>query len=317
VSGGDSGADPYYQADPPEKSNAKGEYLPKSYRNAVKPKRIEVLPDGSKKFVYDCEHCGKEGKFDKRKTAKHAFCNRKCSHEWQKYGRPPPVLSPEGAKRIGQRTKELWADPAHRAKRMEAQRKATQTPEYREKHKKAAKEVASRPEWKEKQSEAHRGKKRTPEVGKKISEAKMGHSVSDETREKLAEAARGEKSSFWRGGVSGEKAKFYASWQWKKQTERTMTRDNHTCQGCGWTEEEVKAAGQTLNSHHMIPLENYEEDWDKYPDEKVTTLCDTCHGASEYQKGEEKWPVNGRGEDARLDRLSNPESRQATLDEFE
>lgn len=39
--------------------------------------------------------------------------------------------------------------------------------------------------------------------------------------------------------------------------------------------------------------------------------------ASEYQDREEKGPVNGRGEDARLDRLSNPESEQTKLDDFE
>ena len=66
----------------------------------------------------------------------------------------------------------------------------------------------------------------------------------------------------------------------------------------------------------MIPLEEHEGDWHSYPDEKVATLCTTCHGASEYQKGDEKSPVNGRGEDAKLERLSNPESEQTTLDDF-
>ena len=67
----------------------------------------------------------------------------------------------------------------------------------------------------------------------------------------------------------------------------------------------------------MIPLEDYDGDWYKYPDKKVVTLCDTCHGASEYQEGEEKWLVNGRGEEARLDQLSNPKSRQIVLDDFD
>ena len=70
-------------------------------------------------------------------------------------------------------------------------------------------------------------------------------------------------------------------------------------------------------SYHVIPLEEYDGDWYRYPDEKVVTLCTVCHGATEYQDGKEKWPVNGRGEDARLDRLSNPMSEQTTLDDFE
>jgi hypothetical protein len=65
------------------------------------------------------------------------------------------------------------------------------------------------------------------------------------------------------------------------------------------------------------PLEDYDGDWYKYSDGMVTTLCDTCHGASEYQKSVEKWPVNGRGEEARLDRLSNLRCRQAVLDDFD
>ena len=135
MSGGSSKPDPYHQRDPPKRSKEKKEeQLPKSYRDAVKPKRIETLPNRRKKFVYNCAHCGKEIEFDKRKTAKHAFCDRKCSHEWQKYGRsPPPPMSPEGRKRHIQKQKELWADPVHRAMRMKAMKKAMQTPEYRAK----------------------------------------------------------------------------------------------------------------------------------------------------------------------------------------
>ncbi|MHA1136706.1 MAG: NUMOD3 domain-containing DNA-binding protein [Candidatus Thorarchaeota archaeon] len=317
MSGGDSKPDPYNQKDPPKRSKAKDEeQLPKSYRGAVKPKRIEIQPNGRKKFVYDCEHCGKEGKWDARKTAKHAFCDRKCSHEWQKYGRKPVIHSPEHSKAQSKRMKDLWADPEFRANQTKAIQEVMQTPAYKERHRKAAKEVASRPEWKEKQSKAHKGKKRPPEVGRKISEAKMGHTVSDETREKLAEANSGEKCFFWKGGISGEKSKFYASWEWGKQKERTKARDDYTCLGCGWNEEELEEIGQKLNSHHVIPLEEYEGDWKSYPDDKIATVCDTCHGVSEYQDGDEKWPVNGRGEDARLDRLSNPKSQQTTLDEF-
>lgn len=141
--------------------------------------------------------------------------------------------------------------------------------------------------------------------------------VSNETREKLVKANSGENSYFWKGGVSGNKAKFYAGWQWGKQKKRTRARDDNTCQGCGQNKKELEEVGQKLNSHHIIPLEDYDGDWNSYPDEKIATLCDTCHGVSEYQDGNEKWPVNGHGEDARLDRLSNPENTQKTLDDFE
>jgi cytochrome c553 len=67
----------------------------------------------------------------------------------------------------------------------------------------------------------------------------------------------------------------------------------------------------------VIPLEEYDADWYSYPDEKVVTLCTSCHGATEYQQDEEKWPINGRGDEAKLDRLANPKSEQTTLDEYE
>jgi len=75
--------------------------------------------------------------------------------------------------------------------------------------------------------------------------------------------------------------------------------------------------GQTLNSHHVTLLEDYEGDWYRYPDEMVTTLCDRRHGAFEYQDGEEKWPINGRGEEAKLGRLSGLRNKQTKLPDFE
>ncbi len=308
MSGGSSKPDPYHQKDPPKRRKAKE--LPKSYRNAVKPKRIEVLPNGRKKFVYDCRHCGKEKTFDKRKTKKNAFCDRKCSHEWQKYGRPPPIFSQAARQKISDTHKELWADSKHRAKRMEAHRKATQTPEYRAKHKKAAKEVASRPEWKKKQSEAHRGKKRPSEVGRKISAVKMGHPVSDETRKKLSEANKGENNPSYKDGRSSERQLFYRSWIWRKQRERILERDKHTCQGCGWTENEVKR----LEGHHVDPLAETEHDWNNYPDDLVVPLCDVCHPKADSQDERMKWPLNGRGDSAKPERLNNPKNRQLKLD---
>ncbi len=312
VSDGQSRPNPYYQVDPPKRSKAKEEELPKSYKNAIKPKRIEVLTNGRKKFVYDCKHCGKETKTDARKTWKSAFCDKKCSNEWQKYGRSPPRFSQAARQKISDTHKELWADSEHRAKRMEAHRKATQTPEYRAKHKKAAKEVASRPEWRKKQSEAHRGKKRPLEVGKKISAAKMGHPVSDETRKKLSDANKGEKNPSYKDGRSSERQLFYRSWIWRKQRERVLERDNRICQGCGWTENEVKR----LEGHHIDPLAETDQDWNNYPDDLVVPLCDVCHPKADSQDERMKGPLNGRGEAAKPERLNNPKYRQLKLDDL-
>ncbi|UCE09744.1 MAG: HNH endonuclease, partial [Candidatus Thorarchaeota archaeon] len=106
--------------------------------------------------------------------------------------------------------------------------------------------------------------------------------------------------------------RFYRSWKWRAQAEQIKKRDNSTCQGCGWDESEVERIGV----HHVKPLENWDGDWHDYPDEMLATLCEKCHSKTECQERDLKWPQNGRGEDARLDRLHNPESRQAGLDDF-
>ena len=183
MSGGKSGVDPYYQKDPPkraEKGTTQGEM--KSYRNAVKPTRVETGPDGKKKYYYSCEHCGKEIESKRRKKHSQAFCDRGCFDEWQKYGKPAPKFSKEARKKISDHSKAMWADPEQRKRIRKAQDKAVQKPSWKKKRKEAAKEVASRPDWRAKQSAAKRGKKRPKEVGKKISKAKRGHPVSDDTR---------------------------------------------------------------------------------------------------------------------------------------
>lgn len=298
MSGGNSNDDPYYQKDSPKRSKSKKEPLvPKTYKNAVKPKRIEKIPPcpeyprGKTFYFYDCDNCGKEIKSSERRRWSHVFHDRNCQYE---------------------AFKKLWTTPEYRQRTTQAIRKATQTPEYRKKMSEIGKEVSSRPEWKEKQSKAHKGKKRPPEVGRKVSESKMGHEVSEETRRKLAEAARGDKSYFWKGGVSSKRQRYYRSWTWRKTAEGIKRRDNHTCQGCGWKKDEVAKLGV----HHIDPLEDTEYDERNYPDELLVTLCEVCHPKSEYQDGQMKWPINGRDDEARLERLSNPKSWQTYIDEF-
>ena len=185
MSGG-RGNDPYYSKDPPKKTTRSSSDVPqeemKSYRDAVKPIRVETGPDGKKTYYYRCEHCGTVFQTNKRKTKQHAFHERACFDKWQSYGKAPGPLSEKGRESIRSKTREYWSDEEHRRKRMASMKKAMSTQQYREKRKKTAKEVANRPEWRRRQSEARKGKKKPPELGGKISKAKMGHPVSDETR---------------------------------------------------------------------------------------------------------------------------------------
>jgi hypothetical protein len=314
MSGGKSKVDPYYQKDPPKKKRPdQEEELPKSYRNAVKPLRIEKGPGRKTYFYYRCEHCREIIKTDKRKTRPRAFHNRECRDEWQRYAKPKQEYTQAQRKRRSEISKQKWADPEFRKKTLAALERVRNTPEYRKNLSEALKEVASRPEWKRKQSLTRKGKKRPPEVGRKISKSKMGHPVSDETRKKLAEANRGEKCFFWKGGVSNRRQLFYSSWEWSVQSERVRKRDDYTCQGCGWTQDDVK---RVHSVHHAIPLEDWDGNPSEYPDFLLATMCLKCHSKSDQQQGAMKWPLNSRGDDAKLENLENPRERQTSLDEF-
>lgn len=311
MSGG-SDPDPYYQADPPKR-----EKVPKTYRLAVKPIKIEKIPSkdkrGTKKiYYYECEHCGRVFKTGIRKKHKRAFCNKECQYEWQKYGKPPGYYSPETRKKMSEFAEEYYSDPKNREYHLRKLREAVDTPEWHRKRVEAAKEVSSRPEWKKKQSLARKGKKRPPEVAKKISKAKMGHPVPPHVREKISKSLRGPKSPSYKDGRSSERQRHYSSSKWHRQRDRVAERDNHTCQGCGWNEEE---AG-TLSGHHIEPLRTTRFDWNDYPDELVVTLCEKCHHKSESQPGRFKTPVNGRGKKAHLERLSDDRPWDDFIDEM-
>lgn len=60
--------------------------------------------------------------------------------------------------------------------------------------------------------------------------------------------------------------------RWKRKREKILERDNYTCQYCG--------SHNNLQVHHKYymkyPNGNYVDPWD-YPDDKLITLCESCH----------------------------------------
>lgn len=81
----------------------------------------------------------------------------------------------------------------------------------------------------------------------------------------------------WKGGVSFEYGK-----NWKKQRSEAWKRDNHTCQLCEKTKDDL---GRNPDVHHIIPFELF---LDKYKDiekasvfanllDNLITLCHSCH----------------------------------------
>lgn len=60
--------------------------------------------------------------------------------------------------------------------------------------------------------------------------------------------------------------------RWRRKRKKILERDNYTCQYCG--------SHNNLQVHHKYymryPDGKYADPWD-YPDEKLITLCETCH----------------------------------------
>ncbi len=56
--------------------------------------------------------------------------------------------------------------------------------------------------------------------------------------------------------------------------------------------------------------------WESYPDGLVAPLGSICHPTTDAQEGRMKWPLNGRGEDAKKGYPKKLATRQTGVDEF-
>jgi len=119
-----------------------------------------------------------------------------------------------------------------------------------------------------------------------------GRHHTDETKAKLSTAAsvpkpwlRGERNGMagrtgrtnpnWRGGVSPERQRLYASGEWKRVAQLVRKRDGNRCVRCDM-------GAPQLHVHHI-------KSFAEYPDlrldlENLTSLCPDCHHA-EHRKG--------------------------------
>lgn len=116
----------------------------------------------------------------------------------------------------------------------------------------------------------------------------LGRQHTPEARELISEAAtrprpwlRGESNGMygvtqelnpnWRGGVSPERQRVYASSAWKEVRRQVIERDAATCRRCG-----VRPSGhKALHLHHV-------ESWEESParrldPDNLATLCRACH----------------------------------------
>lgn len=153
------------------------------------------------------------------------------------------------------------------------------------------------PKYKEyinKMSEFMKNRITTEETRKKMSKSASGRLLSDESKHKISEANKGNKNPYygkhhtleirkkigarpyptkenhpwWKGGISNEPYSFDFNEELKMLIRK---RDNFECQICG---------GPGVIVHHINYIKK-----DSRP-ENLTTLCEKCHGKTNYNRWE-------------------------------
>jgi len=100
----------------------------------------------------------------------------------------------------------------------------------------------------------------------------------------LSEAFRGSGHPNWKGGSNIK----YGS-GWRSVREAALKRDEHTCQVCGATHDEL---GRNPDIHHITPVRWFEtsDDYeltDAHKLSNVIALCSSCHRKAEFGSIEE------------------------------
>ena len=116
----------------------------------------------------------------------------------------------------------------------------------------------------------------TEETRRKIglgnSIALKGRKMPLEVREKISRSLKGEKSPLWRGGIS-----LYGEDFNRELKEQIRDRDNHQCQECGYSEDQLE---YKLGVHHI--------GYDKRNNfsSNLISLCKSCHGKTSFNQND-------------------------------
>ncbi|MFW9887227.1 MAG: hypothetical protein ACFFER_03545 [Candidatus Thorarchaeota archaeon] len=144
--------------------------------------------------------------------------------------------------------------------------------------------------------------KKAFETRRKISEAKKGIDRREDVRTKdgdtLASYFSTPRNEVWYKKVQDLATAYRDTGEWKLKSKEIQERDNNTCQGGGYSRDEVNQMGV----HHFKKLADWIYDGNDpsdYPDELLTTLCSNCHGSTEPQPEEYEWPISSGGNDTR------------------
>lgn len=91
----------------------------------------------------------------------------------------------------------------------------------------------------------------------------------------MSVAKRGKNNPNWKGGTSNIYRKSNYGANWNRQRRRARTRDNFTCQSCGWVYDGKKP----INVHHRIRFPDFDSDWESANSlSNLVCLCRKCHG---------------------------------------
>ena len=149
----------------------------------------------------------------------------------------------------------------------------------------------------------NKGIKKPDGFGLKITKARLGLKLSEETKNKISKShigirptleskiknsetnkrisIKGENHKWWKGGISRHYKEKYYSAEYKQWRLKVFTRDNYTCQECGF-----KGNQGYITAHHI-------KSWAKYPELRFEvnngiTLCEECHKLTDNYKGRNK-----------------------------
>ena len=84
-----------------------------------------------------------------------------------------------------------------------------------------------------------------------------------------SEKTQNDGNPMWSGGVE-----VGYTGTWSKVRRQALERDNHTCQSCGATRDEL---GQEPDVHHIVTIKEYDDPEQAHRLDNVICLCRSCH----------------------------------------
>jgi 5-methylcytosine-specific restriction endonuclease McrA len=307
--------DTYFRPDPRERRDTTFRKTP------VQPKRVETNAHGSRTYYYDCENCGIEFGFHRRKRYAHAYCGDKCRIDALAKSHLGKKRSPEVIERISIGQRRTWMKKDVREKRIQGMAGKNSRPAWNKgKYKtytytcdgcgivfttrvrrfgtKKFHSSECRDQWQGTTGRTGQWQKcLQPDCNRMVYVKK--HDLEEGTRRFCSQKCA-KSDPTYRAGLSerimGEKHPLWRGWEWSGWDEwrtdrkdwdpvarRIRKMDDYECQSCG---KKQSRKDRTFLVHHIIPLKlgGPDEDWN------LITLCESCHKRIELRAGPIRYP---------------------------